>query len=395
MFGKRLRELWPLDPRCVFLNHGSFGACPRPVLAAQSRYRARLESQPLRFYLREYAEALDTSRRRLEIAVGATSGQLAFVTNATTGVNTVLRGLDLRAGDELLVTDQAYGACRNAMEFVAARAGATVQVVQLPWPLKDAGEVTQVVLQAVGPRTRFALLDHITSATALVLPVADMVAALRERGVLTMVDGAHAPGQLPLNIGAIGAHWYTGNCHKWFCAPKGAAFLHADDEVSDGTRPLVISHGAGLHWGDRPRFRREFDWQGTADPSAYLAVADALDFLASLAPGGVGAAMGYNRQLALDARALLCDALEVDPPCPADMVGSMAALPLGAAAAHRHKRVLASEPLQDALFEAGIEVPIVRFPSDSQRLVRISAQVYNCMDDYRQLAKVLYKILAH
>jgi isopenicillin-N epimerase len=395
MFGKHLRDLWLLDPGFTFVNHGSFGACPRAVLAAQTRYRTRLESQPLRFFLREYEEALGVAREALSDVLGVRSGELAFVTNATTGVNTVLRGLTLRAGDELLVTDQAYGACRNALEFVAQRSGATIVVATLPWPVANAGEVTDAIVSRATPRTRIALIDHITSATGLVLPIQAIVEALGQRGVDVLVDGAHGPGHVPLDLDGLGAAWYTGNCHKWLCAPKGSAFIYVREDLATSLRPLVISHGAGLHWGARSQFRREFDWQGTTDPSAWLAVLDALTFLRQLAPGGLPAVMEHNRSLALRGRDIVSDALEVDPACPDDMVGCLASIPLGPAQPLRLTRVLASEPLQDKLYAAGVEVPIVRFPSADQRLIRISAQVYNCEDDYRHLADVLYKNLVH
>ena len=393
MFGKHLRDLWLLDPATTFLNHGSFGACPRPILAAQTRYRARLESQPLRFFLREYEAALTAALTTLRALLGAQDGELAFVHNATTGVNTVLRSLSLAVGDELLVTDHAYGACRNALEFVAQRWGASVRVVTIPWPLVSPDEVVKAVVAGVTDRTRLALVDHITSATGLVLPIDRIVAELAARGVETLVDGAHGPGQVLLDLDGLGAAWYTGNFHKWLCAPKGAAFLYARADVAEATRPLVISHGASMTWGARARFRREFDWQGTEDPSAYLAVRDALGFLESLAPGGLVAMRAHNRGLALAARELLCARWGLEPPCPPEMVGFMAAIPLGPDAPLRLDRVLTSEPLQDALYDAGIEVPIVRFPTPADRVLRISAHVYNCLDDYRRLGEVLYKML--
>lgn len=381
-----------MDPAVTFLNHGSFGACPRPVLAAQSRYRARLESQPLRFFLREYERALTRALETLASFLGASPEGLAFVTNATTGVNSVLRGLDLQSGDEVLVTDQAYGACRNALEFVCERAGARVVTVPLPWPAHDSAAITTRILAAVTSRTRIALVDHITSATGLVLPIHAIVSGLRERGVETLVDGAHGPAQVQLDLDGLGAAWYTGNLHKWVCAPKGAAFLYTREDRVGSTRPLVISHGAALEHGARPRYRREFDWQGTYDPSAYLAVADALRFLSELAPGGLEAVMRHNRALALMGRDLICARLGIANPCPDGMVGSMAAIPLGQTAPVQLDRVLTTEPLQDAIYAEGIEVPVVRFPTATDCMVRISAHVYNCADDYRRLADVLYNV---
>ena len=217
--------LWPLERGLAFLNHGSFGACPTEVLRHQSALRAEMEAEPVRFLSRELDDRLDAARTALAAFVGAAPEDLAFVTNATSGVNAVLRSLPLGPDDELLTTDHAYKACWNTLEFVAERARARVVVAPIPFPLSSPDEVVGAVLSRVTARTRLALLDHVTSPTALILPIERLIAELGRRGIDVLVDGAHAPGMLPLDLGALGAAYYSGNCHKWLCAPKGSAFL--------------------------------------------------------------------------------------------------------------------------------------------------------------------------
>lgn len=391
-----LRRHWTLDPAVTFLNHGSFGACPAPVLAAQSGWRARLEREPVRFFAAELEGLLDQARAEVAAFVGADPDDLAFAPNATTAVNAVLRSLALDPGDEILVTNHGYDACRNAAAYAAGRAGARVVEVRIPFPLDGDDAVVAAVCAAVGPRTRLALLDHVTSPTGVVFPIARLVAALDARGVDTLVDGAHGPGMLPLELRSLGAAYYAGNLHKWCCAPKAAAILHVRRDRQGSVRPWTISHGASSPRRDRSRFRLEFDWTGTSDPTAALSAPAALRFVGSLLPGGWPAVMARNRRLALDARALLGAALGVPPPCPDAMVGSLAALPLPDAAPIALPRsALYAEPLQQALAERhGIQVPIVPWPAPPRRLVRISAHLYNDVDGYRRLARALTAELA-
>ncbi len=388
-----LSALWPLEQGIVFLNHGSFGACPTEVLRHQAALRAEMEGEPVRFLSRELDDRLASARAALGAFIGADPDDLAFVANATGGVNAVLRSLALAPGDDLLTTDHAYGACRNTLDFVAARAGARVVVARLPFPLASPDDVVAAVTAAVTPRTRLAMLDHITSATGLVLPLARLVDALAARDVDTLVDGAHAPGMVPLDLRALGATYYSGNCHKWLCAPKGSAFLWVRRDRQERVHPLTISHGATARRPDRSRFRLEFDWTGTSDPTGWLTVPKAIDYLGSLLPGGWPALMVKNRALALEARRLLCAAAGTSPVCPDEMVGSLAAvaLPDGPTSDIGWRR---PDPLQARLFDAwGIEVPVISWPAPPRRLVRISAQLYNAPDDYTRLADALRKEL--
>jgi isopenicillin-N epimerase len=394
MRGASLRGRWTLDPAITFLNHGSFGACPTEVLAAQAEVRARLEREPVRFFIREYEPLLDEARAAVAGLVGADADDLALITNATAGVNTVLRSLDLAPGDELLTTDHAYNACRNALEYVAARAGARVVVAAIPFPLTGADDVVNAVLACVTPRTRLALIDHITSPTALIFPVDRLVAELAARGVDTLVDAAHAPGMVPMNLRATGAAFTTGNLHKWLCAPKGAAFLHVRRDRKAGVRPLSISHGANALRTDRSRFRLEFDWTGTEDPSAWLAIPTAIRFLEALSPGGLPAWMDGNHRAAIAARAAICAAVGTEPPCPEAMVGSMASVLLpGPGTPLTATRLI--DPLQEALFARfAIEIPVFHWPQLGQSILRVSTPIYIGTDEIDVLVAALRNVLA-
>jgi isopenicillin-N epimerase len=395
--GADLSRHWTLDPEVTFLNHGSFGACPSPVLDAQRRVREQMEREPVRFLTREAPLLLAEARESLGRFVGASPEDLAFVPNATTGLNAVLRSLSLAAGDELLVTDHEYNASRNALEYVAAHEGARVVVIPIPFPIAGADPIIEAVLRGVTSKTRLALLDHVTSQTALVLPIGELIGKLEARGVRVLIDGAHAPGMLDLDINALAPSYYTGNCHKWICAPKGAGFLWVREDRRESVRPAVISHGANAPVQRAERFRAEFDWMGTTDPSAALAVPAAIRFLGALLPGGWDEIRVRNHALALEGRRLLVDALGVEVPCPDEMIGSMAAIPLPASSHFpipEGAHVFGSNPLQDALFrEHRIEVPLLLDPAGKTHLVRVSAQLYNTRDDYESLAAALLALL--
>jgi len=378
-----LRDAWTLDPAVTFLNHGSYGACPRAVLASQDVWRQRMEAEPVEFLGRRLPALLDSALERLAGFLRVDAQDLAFVPNATSGVNTVLRSLRFGPGDELLTTNHAYNACRNALEFVATRWGATVVCADVPFPVSGPQDVVEAVLSRVTTRTRLALIDHVTSPTALIFPVEAIVAALRERGVETLIDGAHAPGMVPLDIPSIGAGYYTGNGHKWLCGPKGSAFLWVRRDLQDDVRPLTISHGANTPRPDRSRFQAEFAWQGTQDPSSYLALPDAVDVMGSLLPGGWPELMRSNHEKSLEGASVLREALGIPAPAPESMLGSMVALPLPDATGE-------DDNLNARLFERyRIEVPVMPFQAWPKRLLRISAQAYNQPSDYVRLAEAL------
>lgn len=375
---------WCLDPSVTYLNHGSFGACPEVVLAAQSALRRELEREPVDFLSHSLPARLDAARAELSAFLGADSADLVFVPNATTAVNTILRSLTFAPGDELLLTNHTYAACRKTVDYVCQRSGARAVVANLPFPCRHDDQIVAAILGCVTPRTRLALLDHVTSPTALVLPLSRLVRELQSRDVDTLVDGAHAPGMVPLALSALGAAYYTGNAHKWLCAPKGAAFLHVRRDRQAGLHPNVISHGYGSG------FHAEFDWTGTSDPTAWLCIPEALRFMAGLKPGGWPEVMASNRALALSARALLVDTCGFNPPCPDSMIGSMASLPMPPAAAGSAAHRLDSKGLHDWFRERGVEIWLYPNPVP---LLRISAQQYNDLDQFRRLASLILEAL--
>ena len=390
-----LASHWTLDPDVVFLNHGSFGACPKPVLEAQAALRARLEREPVHFMAREWEDRMDEARTALARFVGADPDAIALVTNATMGVNTVLRSLTFSPGDEILVVDQGYNACQNAARFVAERSQARVVVAHAPFPLADPGQVTTAILDRVTPRTRLALVDHVTSATGLLLPIEAIVRALDARGVDTLVDGAHAPGMVPLALDALGAAYYTGNCHKWMCTPKGSAFLYVRGDRQNLVHPLVISHGKNAQRQDRSRFRLEFDFTGTQDPTAWLVIPEAIRFMGSLLPGGWDELRATNHALVKRGRSILCDALGVPAPAPESMLGSLAAVPLPPALAATDALPLSTDPISTTLYDRyRIEVPASVWPRSPGRILRVSAQIYNEESQYARLAAALKEVLA-
>ena len=391
-----MKSHFSLDPNMTFLNHGSFGACPSVVVEKQLEIKQLLEQQPVRFYEVEAPRLLREAREAIAPIMGANADDLAFVPNATTGVNAAMASFPLAPGDEILVTDQEYNACRNVAAHIASHCGAKVVVCRIPFPIASPDQVVDAILSCVTPRTGLALVDHITSQTALIFPIARIVAELKSLGVETIVDGAHALGMTSVNVQSIGAAYYTTNAHKWLCAPKVAAILHVRPDMQETIRPTVISHGANAVFDPTTtsRFRLEFDWPGTADVTAYLAIPKALEFLSGLFDGGLPALAKHNHNLVVAGRGILLKALDMDAPAPTEMLGSMASIILPDSNADQPPGPFDLDPLKVALWETHrIEVPIMPWPAPPGRCLRISAQVYNTPGDYRLLADVLPAML--
>ncbi|HSN31894.1 MAG TPA: aminotransferase class V-fold PLP-dependent enzyme [Ideonella sp.] len=391
-FGRAMLEHWWLDPRITYLNHGTVGATPRRVLAAQQALQVEIERQPARFLVRELTASLDglaaaapvprlrAAAERVAAWLGARGEDLVFVDNASSGINAVLRSLALAPGDEILVTDHAYGAVARAAAFVARERGARVVTVALPFPLTDAQACIDALEAGLTPRTRIAVLDHVTSETALLLPLAEMAALCRSHGVPVLADGAHAPGAIALDIPALGVDWYAANLHKWAFAPRACGVLWVAPDRPErraGLHPNVISWGLDQGW------QHEFDWTGTRDPTPFLCAPDGIDFITGFL--GEAAMRAHNHGLAWQAAHALGERWGARWSTPEGMVGCMVTLPLLAR--------LGGDPadarrLRDwLLFERAIELPVV---ARAGRLwARVSAQVYNEMADIERLAQAV------
>jgi len=380
-----LKSLFLLDPSITFLNHGSFGACPRPVMKAYQAWQRRLERQPVAFLGREYHQFDRQARQALAEYLKADPDDLAFVPNATHGVNIVARALDLGPQDEILATNHEYGACDNAWRFITKKTGAAYIRQPIPFPVNSQAELIEQLWSGVNQRTRLIFLSHITSPTALRFPVEEICRRAREAKILTLIDGAHAPGQIPLDLPGIGADFYTGNCHKWMLSPKGAGFLYTRREVQSLVEPLVVSWGysATQSTTTGSGYIDILEWTGTRDPSAALAVPDAIQFM-----------QDHNwESVRQECNELLTQAIQqitnltgLEPLYPpnSDFYRQMAAVPL--------PPKLDPNTLKTRLYdEFHIEIPVHSW--NEQPLMRISIQGYNTPEDIKALLKALQTVL--
>jgi isopenicillin-N epimerase len=376
----QLRDLFLLRPDVAYLNHGSFGACPRPVFEAYQALQRELESEPVDFLhpQRSLSGRLAAARARLAKFLGADRDEIVFVTNATGGLNVVARSLKLNPGDEVLTTEHEYGAMDRMWRFLCAQQGATYVRRPLPLALGDPSEVVEAVWNGVTDRTRVLFLSHITSPSALVLPVETLVARARQRGILTMIDGAHVPGRIDCDLHALGADFWSGNCHKWLMAPKGAAALYVRREVQHLVEPLIVSWGYQSDHPGPSRFIDEQEWTGTRDFSPWLAVPAALDFFEEHDWPTVRQSC---RALLLEARQELLDLVGLPALCPPDpWLAQMAALPL--------PESIDPVELGRALREDyAVEIPVTEF--SGRFWLRVSIQGYNNRADVARLVAAM------
>lgn len=387
-----LAHSFMLDPDVVYLNHGSFGACPAAVLEAQTAHRARVERDAMRFYIYDLWKDMDRSRAALGELVNTSPGDLVFVSNATSGVANVIANIDLEPGDEVLTTRFEYPACINNLRRACEQSGAELVVVDLPWDPIDEDSVVGAIMDRVTDRTRLAMFSLITSATAVRMPVERLIRELHGRDVETLLDAAHGPGCVPMDIGAWGPTYCTGNAHKWLCSAKGCAFLYVDKDKQDGFRPVILSNDAydiepAIERSERSAFNHEFDYMGTDDRTPMLVVADAIKALGAFYPGGINELMDRNRSMCLEARDLMCEALGTEPLVPDSMLGPLAVIDIPAPG--MDPRVL-RERLMD---EFRIESMIVPNPGSDTPMIRVSPQVYNSLEQYRYCADAIRSIV--
>jgi isopenicillin-N epimerase len=383
---RTLADEFLLDPSVTFLNHGSYGALPRAVFDAWQTWQRKMEAQPVAFLnpSRDLRDNLEVARHRLAVALGTSADRLALMANATSALNAVIQSLDLGPGDEILTCDQEYAALEKTWAYVGAKTGAVVKRVKVPLPLDSERAFTEALAQGMTERTKVLFLSHITSATALLFPIGPVLGLARAKGILSVIDGAHAPGQIPLDLDALGADFYAGNCHKWMLAPKGAAFLWASPDVQHLVKPPVVSHGwtaEGRGAFGNPFFMDVLEMQGTRDPTAWLAIPAALDYAASRSWDQVRA---DSRDLALATAARVGALTGLSPlASPEFSAPQMVAIPLpDCDPASLHDRLLA---------EFGIEIPCHRW--QDQTLVRLSVQGYNFAAQMDHLVSALCQIL--
>jgi isopenicillin-N epimerase len=373
-YGASLRHLWPLDPAVSYLNHGGFGVTPHEVLAAQQQWRLRIERNPTRFLVHELPALLREAAAVLAAYVGVRGDDLVFVDNATTGCNAILRSLELGPGDEILLTDLAYGAIVNAAHYTAERTGASVVTVKIPLPLAGTQVIVDRVEAALSRRTRLAIFDHIASHSALVLPVAELSRVAHAAGAWVAIDGAHAPGQIALDLPAIGADWFVGNCHKWLMAPRACGFIWVNPSAPP-IHPTTISHGYGRG------LSAEFDWTGTRDPSPFLCAPAGIAFHENL---GGRVLMERNAALARAAGELLARAWGSYLGGPPEAFAAMVTVRLPLELPPTPELAAA---LRDRLAEDGIIAEV--YAHAGELWMRVAAQAYNELGEYERLAAVL------
>ncbi len=376
-FGKSIRHNWLLADDIIFLNHGSFGATPKKVLQSEAAWNELIEREPVRFFVDEYETYLHNALYALGSFLDCDASRLAFIDNATTGVNTVLRSLQpsFGNGDGILYLSHVYPAVKNTLSYISKVTGAMPVEVRIPAPVTDKESILKLIDASAGDNIKLAVIDHIASPTGIVFPVKEITELLKRKGIPVLIDGAHAPGMLDLDVNSIGADWYVGNCHKWMFASKGCAFLYTSEGKIDDTVPLNISLGYDNG------YRKMFDWTGTKNPVHWLTITDAIDFYNSFGKENI---INYNRGMIREAVARLVNVLKTEAAAPYEMTGNLLAFRLNSKAPTHED----TDKLRKTLLgKYHIEVPVILF--DNSLWIRVSAQIYNDPEEYTVLADAL------
>ena len=380
---------FPVRSGLTQLNNGSYGCCPEVVGAAQAELRRRLEGDPVYFFKHELEFYTDDARGALARFINAPAEDLALIPNGTVAVSTVLSNLDLQAGDEILITNHEYMATMNELNRLCAQTGAVLKVAKIPFPNVDPDEVVNSILRAVTSKTKVALMSHICSASGLVLPVEHIVPELRAKGVDVFLDGAHTPGQLPLDIEKLNPTWYAASCHKWLATPKGTGFIYTCKDRQVGFMPLALSCRVHELRDDRQPFLCDFDYVGTNDYTGNLVIPVAIEHMGAQLPGGWHALYQRNHELIVAGAQIVCDAIGIKQQVPECMIGTMVSIPLPGTVTEGK---IYDDALWDALYlKHNIQVPVWALGKIHPRVMRVSAQLYNTIGDFEKLAEALNK----
>ncbi|KAF2965019.1 hypothetical protein GQX73_g8550 [Xylaria multiplex] len=383
---------WRIRSDIIYLDNGAFGACPTVVVEEQHHIRQWIEENPHEFFERNYISSWEASRKALAGFLHVDATDLVFTPGATHGMNVVIQSLTFESGDEIVTTNHAYSSVRLVLDHVAKRYGAHIVVVDIPLLVSGPEALLQRILASVTPRTRFAVIDHVPSRSGLIFPIKEIVSELANLSIDTLVDGAHAPGMIPLDITDINAAYYVANCHKWMCAPRGVGFLHVRRDRAHSIKPLVIARSPFVvNKSKHSHLEHSFGWMGTYCPSAVLTLPTSIAYLGNVIPGGYNSLISRNHDLTVLARRIICRTLGIPLPCPDSLIGSMATIPLPNSPGSEQEGML---PIQQILWrDHGIVVPIYSWPSYPKRVIRLSVQAYNSLDQYLRLANCLRSVL--
>ncbi len=387
-YNPRINE-WLLDKSTIFLNHGSFGACPIEVFNKYQQWQKLIEQQPVKFFMYTLREELYSAKKILSSFLNVQTDDLVFVQNATEGVNTVLHSIQWQHDDEILITNHIYPACRNAIQFYANRFGVKVKEVQILFPLNSNDEIIQTIIDTITNKTRLILLDHIASPTGLLFPIKEIRQQI-SNDILILVDGAHAPGAISLDINELGVDFYTGNCHKWMCSPKGAGFLWIQAKHQDYIYPINIS----LINTVSESFNERFFWRGTQDPSAWLSIPAAISFLNKISNNNINTFINQNIKMNRKMREIVSQQLQIPMLCPNEMIATMSAIPIYSNSSETHNNTI--DPMQEWLMQKyNIEVPIFNWANEAYKLLRFSYFAYNDETQYITLANAILEYYKH